>query len=108
MSEIVEATPEKTGFLDTVAARLLALLVAAGVAYLLVLAHQHYSGSPGGLLSGVDKATFEACVSDRMDAFEEVAGRAGYSDQQRSAAEQAARASARAFCAEMTRPAGPQ
>ncbi len=103
MSDIVEDIKGKTAFLDTVAARLVALVVAIGVAYLLYASHLYYQRSQGGTLAGVDRAAYEACVSGRMDAFEKVAEGAGYSDEQRAGAERAARASAIALCAEMAR-----
>lgn len=105
MSDVIEAIPERASFLDTIAARLLSLLAACGVAYLLYLSHLHYQGVSGGLMAGVDKAEFDACVSERMAVFEKAAGNAGYTEQERVAAMRAARASANALCAEMTRPA---
>ena len=104
MSDIVEAAPKKTAFLDTFAARLLALAVAFGVGYLLFLSHLHYRGESGGMLAGVDKASYDACVGQRMAAFEKVAEGANYTEEQRAAAIRAARTSANALCAEMARP----
>ncbi len=103
MSDIIEESKGKTAFLDTVAARLVAVAVAAGVGYLLYVSHLYYQRAPGGALAGVDRAEYEACVSGRMTAFEKVAEGAGYSDQQRADARNAALASANAICAEMAR-----
>ena len=101
MSDIIEEQRNKTAFLDTVAARIIALAVAAGVGYLLYASHLHYQGVPGGMRSGTDRAEFEACIGARMAAFEKVAERAGYSDEQKRAATRAARSGANAICAEM-------
>ncbi len=104
MDEMIEATPENLGFLDTVAARVLALVIAGISAFLLLLAHQHYQGTTGGVLGGVDRAAFDACIDERMAAFDRLAAQAGYSDERRAAAQQAATASAKVVCAEMARP----
>jgi len=104
MDEMIEATPENLGFLDTIGARLLALVIACIAGFLLLLAHQHYQGTTGGVLGGVDRAAFNACIEERMAAFERLSARAGYSDERRAAAEQAASASANVVCAEMARP----
>ena len=103
VSDIVEDIKGKTAFLDTVAARLVALALAAGVGYLLYASHMYYQGVPGGTLAGVDRAEYEACVSRRMAAFEKVAEDASLTVEERASAEPAARAGANALCAEMTR-----
>jgi hypothetical protein len=104
MEDAVEAPPESRAFLDSVGARILSVVIAALALYLLFVAHQRYEGTPSGILSGVDRSAFDACVEERMAAFERLAEQAGYSEERRAAAEQAARASARVVCAEQTRP----
>ncbi len=105
--DVFEAAAEKPAFLDTIGARVLAIVIAAIAGFLLITSHQHYSGSSGGMLGGVDKAAFEACIDTRMAAFEKLAGQAGFDEARRAVAEDAARASADVVCAEQTRPDKP-
>mgnify|MGYP001815231745 CR=1 FL=1 len=104
MEEIVEATPESRAFLDSIGARALAIIVAIVAATLLFMVHDRYEGSSSGMLSGVKKSAFSACVDERMAAFEKLADQAGYSEERRAAAQKAAQASANVVCAEQARP----
>lgn len=104
MDEIVEARPENTPFLDSIGARILAVVIACIAGALLFIAFERYEGSSGGMLGGVDKSAFNACVDERMAAFAKLAEQAGFSDERRASAEQAARASANVVCAEQARP----
>lgn len=104
MEDTVDSSTETRSFLDTIGARILAVVVAAIAAVLLFMAHERYEGSTGGMMAGVDKAAFEQCVDERMAAFRRLADQAGFSDERRAEARRAARASANVVCAEQTRP----
>lgn len=104
VDDVIEAAAEKPAFLDTIGARVLAIIVAAIAGYLVMTSHEHYSGTSGGMLGGVDKAAFDTCIDGRMAAFEKLAVQAGFDEARRAAAEQAARASADVVCAEQSRP----
>jgi hypothetical protein len=104
VDDIVEATPESRDFLDSMAARALAIVVAIIAAILLFIVHDRYEGSSGGILAGVEKSAFSACVDERMAAFEKLAEQAGFTEDRRAAAQKAALASANVVCAEQARP----
>ena len=105
MDDTVDTAPESTAFLDSVGARILALVIACIAGLLLFLAYWRYEGSSGGMLAGIDKSAYQACFNDRMAAFEKLADQAGYDAERRLAAENAARESAKVVCAEQARPA---
>jgi hypothetical protein len=104
MDDTVDTAPHSTAFLDSIWARILALVVAGLAGYLLFLAYERYEGSSGGMLAGVDKSAYQACFDERMEAFQRLAEQAGYDAERRIAAENAARESAKVVCAEQARP----
>ena len=105
MDDTLDTAPQSTAFLDSVGARILALVIACVAGFLLYLAYDRYEGSSGGMLAGVDKSAYQACFDDRMEAFQRLAEQAGYDAERRAAAENAARESAKVVCAEQARPA---
>lgn len=105
MDDTVDTAPQSTAFLDSMGARILALVIACAAGYLLYLAYERYESRSGGMLAGVDKSAYEACFDKRMDAFVRLADQAGYDAERRVAAENAARESAKVVCAEQARPA---
>jgi hypothetical protein len=104
MDDTVDTAPHSTAFLDSIWARILALIIACLSGYLLFLAYERYEGSSGGMLAGVDKSAYQACFDERMEAFNRLAEQAGYDAERRLAAENAARESAKVVCAEQARP----
>lgn len=105
MDDTVDTAPQSKAFLDSIGARILALVIACAAGYLLYLAYERYEGSSGGMMAGVDKSAYQACFDERMEAFIRLAEQAGYDAERRIAAENAARESAKVVCAEQARPA---
>ena len=60
MDDTVDTAPESTAFLDSVGARILALVIACIACLLLFLAYWRYEGSSGGMLAGIDKSAYQA------------------------------------------------
>lgn len=104
MDDTVDTAPQSTAFLDSIWARILALVIACIAGFLLYLAYGRYEERSGGMLAGIDKSAYQACFDKRMEAFHRLADQAGYDAEQRTAAENAARESAKVVCAEQSRP----